>query len=145
MKQTLLFAAAIFVFAATPTANADIYKWIDDHGTVKYGEKPPSDRKYTKVKAGKFKSPADAKKTADQNKSIKTPATAKNPAISSKELNKLKQQQVAACNKMTAQLKTLKESARVRVTGPSKETRYMTYEERLKAIADTEKGLKGCK
>ncbi len=41
MKKLILFGLAVLV--AGPVA-AQTYKWIDEHGTITYGEKPPAGR-----------------------------------------------------------------------------------------------------
>jgi len=44
--NTVLLCLCLLPFAAT----AEIYKWVDEDGTVHYGQKPPADRQADTVK-----------------------------------------------------------------------------------------------
>ncbi|HEB98054.1 MAG TPA: DUF4124 domain-containing protein [Thiotrichales bacterium] len=47
MRRLPLLAAAILVLATT--AQAGIYKWVDENGQVHYGERPPPGSDYSSV------------------------------------------------------------------------------------------------
>ena len=46
-------------FLAPLTAMADVYRWVEDDGTVNYGEREPRDRDYTVISRSASKEDAN--------------------------------------------------------------------------------------
>jgi Domain of unknown function (DUF4124) len=59
MRPAILFVVTCALYATAPTANAQLYKWVDDSGVVNYGDWPPAGVKLQPVNRGTLSSVAD--------------------------------------------------------------------------------------
>lgn len=146
MKRTaLLTICAVALALSTPTM-ADVYRWIDDNGAVKYGDIPPKDRKYTLVeKTSKTKDakPNTVSKATDFAGNAKA---ARDASMTPAEKRKLAKQKKLNCERYNDKLTVLKNSRRVRVLDEgSSEERFMSDAEKAEAISALEASVKGCK
>ena len=59
MQPAILFVVTCTLYAAAPTAQAQLYKWVDNSGVVNYGDWPPAGVKLQPVNHGTLSSVAD--------------------------------------------------------------------------------------
>ena len=98
MKRTALLAFTALIMAFTMPALADIYRWVDANGKVKYGDKPPVGAKYEIIRNKKVvgvKNPNKAPLPTKANAAGQPVATAAPKKLSKAELC---QQNIAQLN-----------------------------------------------
>jgi type IV secretory pathway VirB10-like protein len=153
-----MFLALLFAASA---ANAQMYRWVDKDGKVRYGDTPPPGAKTSSIKgpqSGAAPAPAAAAKDAkDAKKGPLTPAEQeqeyrKRQAESRKEAEKAdaerqaKSDQGEACNRTREYLRTLQSGQRVARTNASGERYYMNEDQVAQEIAKAQQAeQKACK
>lgn len=145
MKASWIFLALLF---AASTASAQMYRWVDKDGKVRYGDTPPPGAKTSTIRApapgsappvAASKDAKDAKDAKDPKKEAKkgplTPAEqdqeyrkrreeAKKVAQKDEEERRAKAEKDEGCNRAKEQLRTLQSGERIAKTNSSGE-RYI--------------------
>lgn len=165
-----IFLALLF---SAGTAMAQMYKWIDKDGKVRYGDTPPAGSKTTSIKAPKAgDAPAPGPSTASVSapRSGDTPPTAKDakkgpltPAEQEQEYRKRQQESAQAskkaeqesqaqaaksegCERTKEYLRTLQSGQRIARTNPSGERYYMDDAQVAQEIAKAQQSVQqSCK
>ena len=150
MNKICIALVALAIFG---TASAQMYKWVDKDGKVRYGDTPPPGAKSSQVKApqsGAAAAPAPASK--DGKKGPLTPAEQeqdyrKRQAESKKAAEKADSEQQAkaekneGCDRTREYLRTLESGQRIARTNPSGERYYMNEEQVAAEVAKTQKSV----
>ena len=154
MKASWIFLAMLL---AASSASAQMYKWIDKDGKVRYGDAPPPGAKASSVKApasGAAPAPSPASAAGDAKK--KGPLTA---AEQEQEFRRRRQEDEKAgkksdqeqqaksaksenCMRAQEYLVTLKSGQRISRTATSGERYYMDENQVAQELAKTEQTIK---
>ena len=157
MRQALIFVMALLLAGA---AHAQLYKWVDKDGKVRYGDAPPPGAKASSLKgaqgsAAEASAPAAAKDSA--KKGPLTPAEQaqeyrKRQEDSRKSAEKATQEQQAktekneGCERTREYLRTLESGQRIARTNPSGERYYMDENQVAKEVAKAQQSVQqACK
>lgn len=119
--MTLTAAATLLAASA---ANAKIYRWVDDNGTVQYTQQAPNDRSFEDVSKGY------RQKHSEQNESSDEPKNEIDTEIS--RLQKVKQQN---CEISKKNLQMFQDEGVTRVIGTDGNPVELTESEREKRIS----------
>jgi hypothetical protein len=160
VKISWMILAMLF---ATGTATAQMYKWVDKDGKVRYGDTPPPGSKVTSIKAPRTgeSAPAPAVAGAAKDKDAKKgPLT---PAEQEQEYRKRRQEEEKAgkkaeqerqaataknegCERSKEYLSTLQSGQRIARTNPSGERYYMDENQVAQEIAKAQQSIQqACK
>ena len=157
MKVSWICLAMLF---AASTAFAQMYKWVDKDGKVRYGDTPPPGSKTSAVKATSSgaAAPAPASSAGDAKK--KDPLTAaeqeqeyrKRQQEAEKAGKKSEQEQQAkvqkneGCERTKEYLNTLQSGQRIARTNPSGERYYMDENQVAQEVAKAQQAVQqACK
>ena len=159
MKASWICLALLLAAGTAGTAGAQMYKWIDKDGKVRYGDTPPPGSKTSSVKApqsgGAAPAPATAAKDAKQGPL--TPAEQeqeyrKHRQEAEKAGKKSEQEQQAqsakseGCERTREYLNTLQSGQRIARTNPSGERYYMDENQVAQEIAKAQQSVQqACK
>ncbi len=144
MIRTALTTAAIFlIVASAPLGAAEIiYKWVDDKGTVHYGERPPQgvDAEPVLVTAAPNRDPANAPYASASDADDDAPNAAQQQreerAARLEERRQEEAKIAAACTAQRARLEELVPHSRVILQNPDGTSRMLDDEERLSMIEE---------
>jgi uncharacterized protein YaiL (DUF2058 family) len=137
MKRSRVLLLAVLGLVVGSTANAQMYKWVDRDGKVRYGDTPPSGANASTVKpppAG-VAVPAPASKEGDKKGPL-TPeeqaqafrmrqAEAKTAAEKAEREQQEKAAKDASCEQSRAYLRTLQSGQRISRTNASGERYFL--------------------
>ncbi len=141
MKRSLIIAGIATILMASSAFAKDYYKWVDDKGITQYAEQPPLG-----VKAEKVSTYGGSSTAYDPNAAVANTEEGKQEAAHKKELEdqakQLEKQEQEKCDKITDQVKTMKERGRIRMKDKDGNERVLTPEEQAAKIAELEKYLK---
>jgi hypothetical protein len=156
-----MFLATLMLLAAGG-ASAQMYKWVDKDGKVRYSDTPPVGTKTTTVKSPQSSgeapaaAPADAK-DKDAKKGPMTPAEKeqdyrKRQAEASKEADKAEAERRAkadlneACQRSREYLNTLQSGQRITRSNPSGERYYLDENQVAQEITKAQQSMQAaCK
>lgn len=152
MKTTTVLSIFLGLLLASTTVSAaqKFFKWTDEKGVTHYSEAPPEDPKtktsavkvQTKLPSGSLSKSEDKKDNekkpsksseAATKSDIKTPATA---------TEKTADKYAEKCKKLNANLKSMQEHPRVRVTNDKGESRILSQEEKDSQTDDIQREIK---
>ena len=124
VKASWIFLA---VLLAAGSAAAQMHKWVDKDGKVRYGDTPPPGAKTSSIKGtapdtASAPSSKDAKKGQDYRLPM---ADARKAAESAEAGPKDKAAESAGCTRAREQLRTLESGQRVARTNPSGEQYFL--------------------
>jgi len=154
-----ILIAMAFLLAAG-TAGAQMYRWVDKDGKVRYGDTPPPGAKTSSIKAPPpgAAAPATASKDAkDAKKGPLTPAEqeqeyrkrqdeAKKASEKSEKDKQAQAEKNDACERAKDYMQTLASGQRVQRTNPSGERYYMDENQVAQEIAKAQQSVqKSCK
>ena len=157
MKNSWIVLAALVVCS---TASAQMYKWVDKDGKVRYGDTPPPGAKSSQVRtpvSGAAASPAPASKDKDAKKGPLTPAEqeqeyrkrqaeAKKGAEKSDSERLAKAERSEGCERTREYLRTLESGARIARTNPSGERYYLNEDQVAAEVAKGQQSVQqACK
>ena len=147
MRQALIFLMALMLAGA---AHAQLYKWVDTDGKVRYGDSPPPGAKASALKgaqssAAEAPAPAAAKDAA--KKGPLTPAEqaqefrkrqdeAKKAAEKSEREQQAKSQINEACERTREYLRSLESGQRIARSNPSGERYYLNENQVAQEVAE---------
>ncbi|MEZ5539931.1 MAG: DUF4124 domain-containing protein [Pseudomonadales bacterium] len=141
MKRSLIIAGIAAALVASSAFAKDYYKWTDDNGITQYAEQPP-----VGVKAEKVTTHGGSSTVYDPNAEYAKSEEGKKEQAHKKELENqaqdLEKQEQEKCDKVEAQVKTMKERGRVRMVDKDGKERVLTPEEQAAKIMELEKYLK---
>ena len=151
--------AIVFLLAAA-SAGAQMYRWVDKDGKVRYGDTPPPGAKTSSIKApqsGGAAPQAPAASSKDAKKGPLTPAEqeqeyrkrqaeARKAAEKAESENQSKNDLSEACARSKEYLGTLNSGQRVARTNPSGERYYMDENQVAQEVAKAQQAVqKSCK
>jgi hypothetical protein len=131
LLETKPFLSAIFALllgASLPT-QAEIYKWVDDNGNTHYSDIKPNQKnsERLKIKTGSYQKEtrdpvaASQELTDQQQSQLEAKAEKLQKETEKRQLD-------AQCEAIKANLKTIEENSRIKIT-ENNETRFLTSEE----------------
>lgn len=133
-----LLLAGLMAFAP-PAVAETVYKWVDENGTVHFGQRPPEGVDATAVNVSPNSAGLVAERTPDNTPDLQ-PSVAQQQRDERGEKARAMQQEAelmaAACEAQRSQLMRLEPRTRVLVRDPDGSTRMLDDEERLKAIEE---------
>lgn len=122
---------------APPVPAETVYKWVDEKGTVHFGERPPEGVEATAVNVSPKSAGLVPERTPDTTQD-QQPSVAQQQRDERSEKAQAMQQEAelmaAACEAQRSQLMRLEPRTRVLVRDPDGSTRMLDDDERLKAI-----------
>ncbi len=132
---TLLSTVLVGSLSTSQTVEAEsFYKWTDDEGTIHYTRTPPKGRDAQKIntqtktsKPVNYNKPQSESEKASTGTTTVTAESTKNPA---------------RCEQAHKNLKTLSNAARVRITTPEGEKRYLSPDELQNKKKEMQKAIK---
>ena len=156
MRQALIFLMALMLAG---TAHAQLYKWVDKDGKVRYGDSPPPGAKTSALKAPQGAAAASPAPAAakDAAKGPLTPAEqaqefrkrqdeAKKSAEKSEREQQSKSERNENCERTREYLRTLESGQRIARTNPSGEKYYMDDNQVAQEIAKAQQSAQqACK
>jgi hypothetical protein len=163
VKASWIFLALLF---AAGTANAQLYRWVDKDGKVRYGDTPPPGAKTATIKAPPPGSapPAAASKDAKDGKDGKAakkgPLTAaekeqeyrdrreeaKKAAEKEEEESRAKAARADNCDRAKEQLRTLQSGERIARTNSSGERYILSDSQLAQEVAKSQQSVaQACK
>ncbi len=160
MRQALIFLMALMLAGA---AHAQLYKWVDKDGKVRYGDSPPPGAKTSALKAPQggaaaAATPAAAKDAAkDAAKGPLTPAEqaqefrkrqeeTKKSAEKSEREQQAKSERNEGCERTREYLRTLESGQRIARSNPSGERYYLDDNQVAQEIAKAQQSVRqACK
>lgn len=120
----------VLLIGVTLPAWSEIYKWVDEDGTVHYSDKKPRGSETTQVKVSTGKESKPGESVDQQINNLETQEeidkVRKEQEIQTAEAEKAKQEY---CEKLKANLETLANNVRIRTKGEDGELRFLTPEE----------------
>ena len=127
---------AMLLLSIAGSAGAQMYKWVDKDGKVRYGDTPPPGTAVTSVRAPQSAAAIAAPESKDAKKGALTPAEQeqayrKRQADASKQAEKsdaelrAKAQRSEACERTREYLRTLESGQRIQRTSPSGERYFL--------------------
>lgn len=132
-----LMLAGLLAFAP-PVVAETVYKWVDENGTVHFGERPPEGVESTAVNVSPKSAGLVPERKPDTNAADQQPSVAQQQRDERGEKARAMQQEAelmaAACEAQRSQLMRLEPRTRVLVRDPDGSTRMLDDDERLKAI-----------
>ena len=143
MKRSLIAVVTVLALASVPSLfAATIYKWVDESGTVHYGERPPEGVDAEPVSVGSSGSVSGgdpyAETRADQ--AAQKAATAERMAETGAVMEQQQQDRLAAaCAAQKARLEQLIPRPKVLLQNPDGTTRMLGDQERLDMIEESQK------
>ncbi len=149
MKRLLILVAAL---AFSAGAAAQLYKWKDKDGKIRYGDTPPPGAAVTTLKAPAGGTPppaADAAKAEGKAEKPLSPEAAFQKRQQEREAADQKaakesaqaEQKRANCDQAQAQLRTLQSGVRMVTVNPAGERIVMDDEQRAEQIQRAEKSV----
>ncbi|MDH5395853.1 MAG: DUF4124 domain-containing protein [Gammaproteobacteria bacterium] len=129
----LLLLMTMFIIASS--ANAGLYKWVDDEGNVHYSQKRPLDKQYKQIKA-----PPPAPAPQLKPKTIKDYTAHKESDVIEKESEKNAAQREKNCELSKKNLQIYQVYGRIKRDDGS--ITDITEAEKAKGIATAEAGIK---
>ena len=157
MKASWIFLAMLL---AASSATAQMYKWVDKDGKVRYGDTPPPGSKTSSVKApqsgGAASAPAsgasDAKKggpltAAEQEQEYrKRRQEAEKAGKKTEQEQQAKSEKSEGCERTREYLNTLQSGQRIARTNPSGERYYMDENQVAQEVAKAQQAVQqACK
>jgi hypothetical protein len=145
MTRSILFAAAALALATTPPLLADtIYKWVDESGTVHYGERPPEgvDAELVTVTSARKAQNQDpyAETRAAQAEQKEADAERMVEASAAYEQQQQERARIeAACAAQKARLEQLIPRSKILLQNPDGTSRMLGDDERLAMIDESQK------
>lgn len=145
MSRTLLTLAALLMVAGSPAFAADtIYKWVDEQGTVHYGERPPEGVDAVEV----LVSQVSERDPADNPYASATTADPDQPSVAQQRreerAERIEQQRQedarlgAACQAQRARLEQLVPRSKVILQNADGTSRMLDDDERLAMIEEAQ-------
>ena len=151
MKKFLLFVLAL---AFSATAGAQMYKWTDKDGKVRYGDVPPADANATRIGAppagyNPAPAPPEAKKDAGAKDKDLSPEAAFRKRQQEREAQEQKlaqeradaEKKQANCQQAQGQLRLLQSGQRVATTNAAGERVFMDDEQRARDIERAQRAV----
>lgn len=146
MKRILTTAIALLALAAaTPALAETIYKWVDESGTVHYGERPPEgvDAELVTVTSAKPQGSVDdpyAETRAQQADQKEAEAERMVEAAAAIEQQQQEQARIeAACAAQKSRLEQLIPRSKILLQNPDGTSRMLGDDERLAMIEESQK------
>lgn len=134
-----------FIALATSPTYADLYKWTDGQGKIRYSDQPPNidTKSIGQSTAGQSAITTEAKKTLnekDQDYLKRKKDAEEAQAKASSEAEKARVQQ-ENCDKARKNLGVLQDTPRVYSTNPAGQRVYMDEAARASALANSQKAI----
>ncbi len=156
MKAAWIFLAMLL---AASSATAQMYKWVDKDGKVRYGDTPPPGSKTSSVKAPQSGSaaPAPASGASDAKKGPLTSAEqeqeyrkrrqdAEKAGKKSEQEQQAKSEKGEGCERTREYLRSLESGQRIARTNPSGERYYMDENQVAQEVAKARQAVQqACK
>jgi hypothetical protein len=145
MKRSFITAVAILALASAPPLLADtIYKWVDETGTVHYGERPPEgvDAELVTVSSVRSEAPADPYAETREAQAAQKEANAERMVEASAAYEQQQQEQArieAACAAQKSRLEQLIPRSKILLQNPDGTSRMLGDDERLAMIDESQK------
>ena len=138
-----LAVAALALAAATPTLAETIYKWVDESGTVHYGERPPEgvDAELVTVTTAKSRDGDDPYAETRAQQAEQKEAEAERMVEASAALEQQQQEQArleAACAAQKSRLEQLIPRSKILLQNPDGTSRMLGDDERLAMIEESQ-------
>jgi hypothetical protein len=133
-----LLLAGLFVFMP-PALAETVYKWVDENGTVHFGERPPEGVEATAVNVSPKSAGLTAERAPDTTQAPEPSVAQQRRDERSEKARAMEEEEklmAAACEAQRAQLMRLEPRTRILVREPDGSTRMLDDEERLKAIEE---------
>jgi len=124
-------------------AASEVYKWIDEDGTVHYSDRKPPNTETTIVKTTGTRITAPATDSVEHQLDdlSKRQETEQLKAQQEAEVAETTQSTAEYCRSLRASLETLNNNSRVRVEDENGELRYLTAEEMVEKRRSNEQSL----
>ena len=163
MKASWIILALLF---AAGTANAQLYRWVDKDGKVRYGDTPPPGAKTSTIKAPPPGSPPPAAASKDSKDGKDTKAAKKGPmtaaekeqdyrdrqeeakkaAAKEEEEKRAKAARAEGCDRAKERLRTAQSGERIAKTNASGERYILDDQQVAQEIAAAQQSLQqACK
>ena len=151
------FCICLALLLAAGTASAQMYRWVDKDGKVRYGDTPPPGSKTSSVRTPQSRGAPSEAAAKDAKKGPLTPAEQeqeyrKRQQDAEKAGKKSEQEQQAqaakneGCERAKEHLLNLESGRRIARTSPSGERYYMDENQVAQEIAKTQKSVQqACK
>ena len=140
MRQYLnkLFVIIALLTPFVAEAINDMYQWVDDKGITHYTQTPPLNRPYKVIK-GKETSRSSYRSTAQTQR---RPTVSSQKTAPKSEVDRYKAARNKNCEVAKRNLNTLKNVARIRITGDDGEERLLTDKEKAEKIKLSQEQVK---
>ncbi|MEE4173223.1 MAG: DUF4124 domain-containing protein [Xanthomonadales bacterium] len=145
LTKAVAVALATLALATTPPILAEtIYKWVDESGTVHYGERPPEgvDAELVTVTTAKPRSGDDPYAATRTQQTEKKEAEAERMVEQTAAIEQRQQEQArleAACAAQKSRLEQLIPRSKVLLQNPDGTSRMLGDDERLAMIEESQK------
>lgn len=145
MKCRMLTAvAALAMVTTSPLPAATIYKWVDETGTVHYGERPPEgvDAELVSVTSGRSSGGEDPYAETRAKQAAQKQAEAERMVEASAAVEQQEQEQArieAACAAQKSRLEQLIPRSKILLQNPDGTSRMLGDQERLDMIEESQK------
>jgi hypothetical protein len=137
---------AMLMLAVAGSAGAQMYKWVDQDGKVRYGDTPPPGATVATVRPPQSAAATPATESKDAKKGALTPAEQeqayrKRQADAGKQAEKadaesrVQAQRSEACERTREYLRTLESGQRIQRTSPSGERYFLDEDQVAQEIA----------
>lgn len=136
LKNLFVIVALLTPFAAL--AINDMYQWVDEKGITHYTQTPPLNRPYKVIK-GKETSQSSSRSLSQTQRSSTPPSQKTAPRT---EVDRYKAARNKNCEVAKRNLNTLKNVARIRITGDDGEERLLTDQEKAEKIKLSQEQVK---
>ena len=145
MKRSFFTAVAVLALAMTPPLLAEtIYKWVDESGTVHYGERPPEgvDAELVTVVSSRSSRTEDPYAATREAQAEQKEANAERMVEASAAYEQQQQERArieAACAAQKARLEQLIPRSKILLQNPDGTSRMLGDDERLEMIDESQK------
>ena len=142
--RMLTTVAALAMVTTSPLTAETIYKWVDETGTVHYGERPPEgvDAELVSVTSGRSSDNEDPYAETRATQAAQKQAEAERMVEASAALEQQQQEQArieAACAAQKSRLEQLIPRSKILLQNPDGTSRMLGDQERLDMIEESQK------
>ena len=137
MFRNVLITGFLAMFSLMTLAAEDVlYKWKDAEGNIKFGDRPPKGVPFERIKVRRSKATGSASAITE-----KLDAKKQDNSDVEEQLSKAQQQMAEACKIAKANMSTLTNASRIKVTTENGDSRLMTEEEKEAKKKDTQRQI----
>lgn len=136
MRTVWTCGAGILLLLALGTAAAgEVYRWVDDNGVLHYGDRPPKGADAERVQPERLGFDSAAGAQGEAAGDARTGTAGEDAGDQTERTARIRQEQ---CQQARERLESYRTAARMQIQEGDDETRDMTAEERVQAIARAE-------